>query len=185
MRQVKTPLYKQHPGRQAGAALIISLVILLAMTLIGVSSMDSAVLELKMAGTMQQQIVAMNRAEATLMVAETAIDNITTDGTTYNFETTGNGFYPPVNTLDLEQVDWAGISTEVGPVDSANSIDDDDKYVIEYLGIKPIPGETVKMDPNGAIVGGAVHTFRNTTRSASGRDVVRMVQSVYVTLGAP
>jgi hypothetical protein len=41
------------------------------------------------------------------------------------------------------------------------------------------------MDPNGGITGGAVHTFRNTTRSASGRDVVRMVQSIYVTLEAP
>ena len=47
------------------------------------------------------------------------------------------------------------------------------------------PGETVKMDPNGGITGGAVHTFRNTTRSASGRDVVRIVQSIYVTLNAP
>jgi type IV pilus assembly protein PilX len=173
------------PRRQKGAALIISLVILLAMTLIGVSSMDSAVLELKMAGTMQQQIVAMNRAEATLMAAEARIDLMTSDGATQNFEATDDGFYPSTNTLNLEQVNWSSISSEEGPVTSANSVDDDDAYVIEYLGVKPIPGETVKMDPNGGITGGAVHTFRNTTRSASGRDVVRIVQSIYVTLEAP
>lgn len=171
--------------RQTGAALIISLVILLAMTLIGVSSMDSAVLELKMAGTMQQQIVAMNRAEATLIDAESKIIEITTNGTTQNFETADDGFYPSVNALDLEHANWDGVATEAGPEDSDNSVDDDDQYVIEYLGVKPIPGETVKMDPNGGISGGAVHTFRNTTRSASGRDVVRIVQSVYVTLEAP
>ena len=62
---------RQH--KQGGAALIISLIILLAMTLIGVSSMDSAVLELRMAGTMQSQVVAMNRAEATLAAAEDRI----------------------------------------------------------------------------------------------------------------
>ena len=174
------------PSRQRGAALIVSLVILLAMTLIGVSSMDSAVLELKMAGTMQQQIVALNRAEATLMEAESIIDTITGDTAVHNFETTDDGFYPAVNSLDLEQVNWDGVDTEVyDDTYSDNGVDDDDQYIIEYLGIKPIPGETVKMDPNGGITGGAVHTFRNTTRSASGRDVVRIVQSIYVTLEAP
>ena len=137
------------------------------------------------AATMQQQIVAMNRAEATLMAAETRIDTITTDGATHNFETANDGFYPSVNALDLEQANWDAVDTEAGPLDTDNNVDDDDQYVIEYLGVKPIPGETVKMDPNGGITGGAVHTFRNTTRSASGRDVVRIVQSIYVTLEAP
>ena len=172
-------------GRQSGAVLMISLIILLAMTLIGVSSMNSAVLELKMAGTLQQQVVAMNRAEATLMAAEAAIVAMTSDSATKNFETDSDGFYPADNTLELEQANWDAIDSEDGPITSDNSVDDDDAYVIEYLGVKPIPGETVKMDPNGGITGGAVHTFRNTTRSVSGRDVVRIVQSIYVTLQAP
>ena len=61
---------------QAGAIMVLCLVILFSMTLIGVSSMDSAVLELKMSNTMQQQVVALNRAEATLQSAEDAIDAI-------------------------------------------------------------------------------------------------------------
>lgn len=172
-------------GRETGAVLIVSLLILFAMTLIGVSSMDTAVMELKMSSTMQQQVVAMNRAEATLQAAETRIDTITTDAGVWNFETGSDGLYPAINDLDLEQANWSDFSTEEGPVNSDNSVDDDDSYVIEYLGAKPIPGETVKMDPNGGIVGGAVHTFRNTTRSASGRSVVRIVQSIYVTLASP
>lgn len=172
-------------NRESGAVLIVALLILFAMTLIGVSSMDSAVMELKMSGTMQQQVVAMNRAEATLLTAETRIETITTDGSVWNFETTSDGLYPSVNTLDLEQANWSNVSTEAGPNNSDNNVDDDDKYVIEYLGMKPIPGETVAIDPNGGIIGGAVHTFRNTTRSASGRSVVRIVQSIYVTLASP
>ncbi len=185
MKPVKLCRTVVKSGRQTGAILIVSLLILFAMTLIGISSMDSAVMELKMASTMQQQVVAMNRAEATLQAAETRIDTITTDAGVWNFETASDGFYPATNTLDLEQADWSDFSVEEGPVHSDNSVDDDDSYVIEYLGAKPIPGETVKLDPNGGIAGGAVHTFRNTTRSASGRSVVRIVQSIYVTLASP
>ena len=174
-----------NPGRQRGAVLIISLIILLAMTLIGVSSMDSAIMELRMAGTMQQQVVAMNRAEATLLAAEDRIDTIIADGAKHNFESSGDGFYPSLSNLDLEQANWDSIDSEAGPLSTANNVDDDDAYVIEYLGVKPIPGESQVKDNNGDIVGGVVHTFRNTTRSSSGRDVVRIVQSVYVTLDAP
>ena len=185
MKNHRNAIHTRSSSRQSGAVLMVSLIILLAMTLIAVSSMESAVMELKMAGTMQQQVVEMNRAEATLKLAEARIETIVGDGSTWDFETESDGFFPSDNTLDLEQVDWAAVTTEVGPVNTADAVDDDDQYVIEYLGAKPIPGETVKMDPNGGIVGGAVHTFRNTTRSASGRGVVRIVQSIYVTLQAP
>jgi Tfp pilus assembly protein PilX len=172
-------------GRERGAVLIVALLILFAMTLIGVSSMDSAVMELKMSGTMQQQIVAMNRAEATLLTAEARIEAITNDGNQWNFETSKDGFYGATNTLDLEQANWDKVSTEAGPNDSDNNVDDDDAYVIEYLGAKTPGGDSAIEDPNPVIAGGAVHTFRNTTRSASGRSVVRIVQSIYVTNGAP
>ncbi|MCX2983205.1 hypothetical protein EYC98_20275 [Halieaceae bacterium IMCC14734] len=185
---MSTLLHKISPGqprREGGAALIISLIILLAMTLIGVSSMDSAIMELRMAGTMQQQVVAMNRAEATLLAAEDRINTMIADGAVHNFEATNDGFYPAVNNLNLEQADWDNIDSEAGPISTANNVDDDDAYVIEYLGAKPIPGESIVEDNDGNIIGGAVHTFRNTTRSSSGRDVVRIVQSVYVTLDSP
>jgi type IV pilus assembly protein PilX len=185
MKNGRNRMRTRRFARQTGAALIISLVILLAMTLIGVSSMDSAVLELKMAATMQQQIVALNRAEATLIDAEETIDAIVADPSPYNFETPDDGFYPAVNALDLEHANWDGVATEAGPEHTDNGLDDDDQYVIEYLGRMPIPGESVRMDPNGVIAGGMVYTFRNTTRSSSGRDVVRIVQSIYVTLDAP
>jgi type IV pilus assembly protein PilX len=172
-------------GRESGAILVISLLILLGMTLIGVSSMDSAIMELKMAATMQQQVVAMSRAEATLITAETTIDTLTSDGAVWNFETDSDGFYPGMNELDVAQADWSSFDAETGPVNTDDGVDNDDSYIIEYLGAKPIPGETVKKDTNGVIVGGAVHTFLNTSRSSSGRSVVRIVQSIYVTLAAP
>ena len=169
---------------QAGAIMVLCLVILFSMTLIGVSSMDSAVLELKMSNTMQQQVVALNRAEATLQSAEDAIDAITADAAVFDFDA-NDGFYPRNSGVTVEQADWSAVAAEDGPVTSDNNVDDDDAYVVEYLGEKPIPGETVAVDTNGRITGGVVHTFRNTTRSSSGRSVVRIVQSVYVTLNSP
>jgi type IV pilus assembly protein PilX len=172
-------------GRESGAVLIVSLLILLGMTLIGVSSMDSAVMELKMSSTMQQQVVAMNRAETTLLAAEARIDTMTTDGATWNFDVTTDGLYPNINTIDIAQADWSGFEAEPGPIFSDNAVDDDDTYVIEYVGMQVIPGGSRTQNNYGFAVGGEVHTFRNTTRSASGRSVVRIVQSVYVTVSAP
>jgi Tfp pilus assembly protein PilX len=165
--------------------MVLCLVILFAMTLIGVSSMDSAVLELKMSNTMQQQVVALNRAEATLQTAEDEIDVIVSDGTVYNFETENDGFYSRDSGVVVEQADWSAVTAEAGPVSTDNGVDDDDLFVVQYLGEKAIPGETVKVNTDGGIAGGSVHTFRNTTRSASGRSVVRIVQSIYVTLDSP
>jgi Tfp pilus assembly protein PilX len=164
--------------------MVLCLVILFSMTLIGISSMDSAVLELKMSNTMQQQVVALNRAEATLQTAEDAIDNIVTDGAVYNFGLTDDGFYPRDHGQVFEQADWSGIVAEDGPSATDNSVDDDDQYVVEYLGKKPVPGASAA-ESDKPIYGSEIHSFRNTTRSASGRSVVRIVQSIYVTNDSP
>ncbi len=50
-------------GRQRGAALIIGLVLLLALTVLGISGMNMSTLELTMAGNKQSQQQAFERAE--------------------------------------------------------------------------------------------------------------------------
>ena len=54
---------KQPPARQQGAALIISLVLLLALTVIGIGSMNKASLEQRMAGNMGDLNLAFNATE--------------------------------------------------------------------------------------------------------------------------
>ncbi|MCK5263286.1 MAG: pilus assembly protein PilX, partial [Gammaproteobacteria bacterium] len=46
------------PGRQAGVVLVMALVMLMVLTLIGVSSMSSSTLEMKVATNMQQHNTA-------------------------------------------------------------------------------------------------------------------------------
>jgi type IV pilus assembly protein PilX len=57
-------------ARQRGAILIFCLVFLLVLTMMGVSSMESAVLEERMAGNLQDQNAAFQAAETSLQTAE-------------------------------------------------------------------------------------------------------------------
>ncbi|HSN72358.1 MAG TPA: PilX N-terminal domain-containing pilus assembly protein, partial [Steroidobacteraceae bacterium] len=72
---VKTSARSLH-GRQRGAALIIGLVLLLILTLLAVAGMNTATLELQMAGNEQYQQRAFE-------AAETAIEQAIETGT-YN-----------------------------------------------------------------------------------------------------
>lgn len=60
-------------NRQQGMALLISLVFLLLLTLIGVSSMQNATLQEKMAGSVTLRNQSFQLAEATLRMGESAV----------------------------------------------------------------------------------------------------------------
>jgi type IV pilus assembly protein PilX len=165
---------------QSGVSILVAMVMLLVLTLIGVSSMNSALVELKMAGSMQQQGIALNRADELLRVGELNIDGILNDPAAFDFAADGDGYYVNSDNIDVNDIDWAaqGLATIEGA--TANDI-----YITEYLGAKPIPGESVKVGTDGRIIGGAVHTFRITTRSTTGKNAVRLVQSIYVSTAPP
>ncbi len=62
--------YKLAAKPQSGAALIVSLIILVVLTLIGVTSMSSTIMEEKMAGGVRSQNMAFQAAEAALRSGE-------------------------------------------------------------------------------------------------------------------
>jgi type IV pilus assembly protein PilX len=57
---------KQHIQKQQGAVLVMALVMLTVLTLIGVSSMSSSTLELKVASNTQQHDIAFNAAQTVI-----------------------------------------------------------------------------------------------------------------------
>jgi len=168
------------PASQRGVSLIVALVMLIVLTLIGVSSMNTAIVELKMAGSAQQQGIALNRANELLRVGEEDVLAIVTNPAAFDFTTTGDGYYFKDDAINVHQIDWAGQS-----LDSIAGTNANDSYVTEYLGPMEIPGESIKVATDGRIVGGAVHTFRITSRSATGKSALRLVQSIYVTSAPP
>ena len=171
---------KAGPGRQRGVSLIVAMVMLIVLTLIGVSSMNTAIVELKMAGSSQQQGIALNRANELLRVGEDRVTEIVDETAAFNFSTPDDGYYSKAVNIDVHSIHWA----EEG-LDSVQGADANETYIVEYLGDEAIPGESKKEGTDGRIIGGAVHTFRITSRSAAGKSAVRLVQSIYVTESPP
>ena len=79
---------------QQGAVLIVSLLILLIMTIMGVSAMQSSTLEEKMASNERDRNVAFQSAEVGMRQAQTYIDSLATTG---GF-TDANGLYSSIST---------------------------------------------------------------------------------------
>ena len=78
---------------QKGVSIMVAMVMLLVLTLLGVSSMNSSIVELKIATSKQQQGIALNRAEELLRVSETNIDAILANPAAFDFASAGDGYY--------------------------------------------------------------------------------------------
>jgi type IV pilus assembly protein PilX len=65
--------YQTAPGAQRGMALLMSLVFLLLLTLIGISSMQNATLQEKMAGGLWLRNQSFQAAEMALRIGESAV----------------------------------------------------------------------------------------------------------------
>ncbi len=76
-------------NRQKGAAIFIALIMLLVMTIIGITASQTTTLEEKMAGNLRDQTVALQAGEAVLRATETWIDNLTDEPTTVTSCTSG------------------------------------------------------------------------------------------------
>ena len=172
--------------RQGGAVLVVSLILLLVLAVVGISTMGTAIFEIRMASTQQQEEQALRRAERTLLTAETAVDALINTATPFEFTSSGDQFYLVTENINPRAVDWSQIpNTGAGPVTSDNSQDDDDAYVVQYIGERAIPGETLNVDTRAPIKGGSAYLFRNTTRSASGKNAVRILESYYASEDPP
>ena len=77
------------PQRQRGAVLAIGLLILVVMTLIGVTGMSTSGLQLKMASNLKDWHIAFQAVEAGLRDGETDVASGRTDGTDNNCSTFG------------------------------------------------------------------------------------------------
>ncbi|VVM47683.1 hypothetical protein PS645_00588 [Pseudomonas fluorescens] len=87
----------KSPVSQRGMALLVSLVFLLLLTLIGISSMQNATLQEKMAGSVTLRNQSFQIAEAALRIGESAVQL-----ETYNLAPcSGNQCLPPTDALTL------------------------------------------------------------------------------------
>lgn len=152
------PMVYHSAVRQRGAVLIVGLLILLVMTVLGVTAMGNSTLQERMANNNRQQQIAFQSAEAALRAAETYLANTVNSVTalTVNFNSaapltglyaeraprTGMATYPLPAGFDIyDDNDWlaAGNTVEVTTVSSVNRRP---RYIIEYVGrVGPPPND--------------------------------------------
>jgi type IV pilus assembly protein PilX len=155
---------------QRGAALVVSLILLLVLTILGVTAMNSSILQGFMASSYQQQTRTLAEAENVLLEGEWDVEDLVqtgVDGRTYFINLALNPEDEfPVTVLDQA---WP-----------------DNEFVIEYMGEFQIPGESVAV--GSGFEDSVVHIFRVSARerrSDDERGALRIVQSLYVTLAGP
>src|SRR5210317_476116 len=103
-RKFNTGSGKAGPDRQRGVSLLVAMVMLIVLTLIGVSSMNTAIVELKMAGSSQQQGLALNRANEMLRVGEDDIIAIVNNPAPFNFAAGGDGYYITADNINVQNI---------------------------------------------------------------------------------
>ena len=170
------------PGHyQQGAVLVISLLLLLIMTLIGVTTMSTTSLEEKMAGNMRDKNVALQAAEAALEDGEAWLAPLGSQPA----ETTTCGAPPcdvwALNTLpDLSsqsQSWWLSNGREYGAAGSKdiNDVNTDPRYILEAQSFVPDALDMGQNPPTGKSI------YRVTAHGTGGSDDAQVIlQTTFV-----
>lgn len=164
---------------ERGAALITSLLFLLVLSLLGLVSMRSSILEERMAGNMSNRNLAFQAAEAALRDAEYYLESITLptfDGT--------NGLYPVPTvggTPRWETINWSGIDSRT--ISGENTIDgvaSPPRYIIEELAEVTSSGPK-SLKPTRRGNPSKSKAYRITARGVGGDgSAVVILQSTYI-----
>ncbi len=151
--------------QQQGAALIISLIVLLVLTILGVQSMQTSVLEERMAGNFKDKRQAFEAAEAGLKAAEAFI-NLQTAPPVADANGS-NGVYSFGAANVRSSSFWSNVSTQ----NSFGGLAEGPRYVIEERGQQAGSGQSRNAEI-GAITktsfNGSSYGYRITARGVGG-----------------
>jgi type IV pilus assembly protein PilX len=163
------------PAAQRGAALVISLILLLVMSLIGVTAMQSATMQERMAGNTRDRHLAFQAAEAALREAETFLNN---SPALPDF-TNENGLYQGA-AANLPR--WHGTAQRPGngaiqaTADLGGAVARAPEYFIEELRDIILPGTETEVPPPPT----SISFYRVTARGFGGtQDAVVVLTTIY------
>lgn len=149
---------------------MVSLLLLLVITLLGITSMQTSLLEERMAGNQRHRAQAFQEAESALRAAEKSIVLETTNATVLDPAQPDDPFHP-YGSIEPAVFDWSGF---------AHHDNGSQHYVVEYLGCRDISGNSAKMGTKPCQSASGLYLFRAWGRGASG-SAVRVLRSHYVT----
>ncbi len=169
---IKTTLHHRFPCKrsQAGAALAISLIMLLLLTIIGITAMQSTTMQEQMAGNARERNSAFQFTEAALREGENDLTSASIGP--FSSTTTSTGLY----LSKTSGTDWWDLSTTWASSGSVAGALGDSNYIIEQL--PPVSASGGSLE---AGLPGLTLYYRVTARGtigATGTAVV-MLQSTY------
>ncbi|MCK4951762.1 MAG: hypothetical protein KAS48_08080 [Gammaproteobacteria bacterium] len=183
-------------SRQQGAVLVISLIILLIMTMLGVTAMRSTIMEEKMAGNMRDRSMALQASEAAIRAAETLIEGLaTTSAFTDTVESDGlfegrgdqTNYNSPLPNTDgsvkgyTDAAFWANgyaKTLEAYSSGTVGGVSTQPRYFIEYLGDTESGGSSSLNQGQGAgslKSSSDISMFRITSRGTGGSDNAHVI----------
>ena len=168
---------KNRKSHQRGLVLFMSLVMLLLLTVLGVSSFQTTAVQFRMARSVDDINLAFQSAEAALLDGE---ENV--EGSGY---VGGNGYYQKVDSGQVPNwasIDWGTDSNSIAGTTGIEGVAEPARYIIEYVRqVKAAEDSLNLANINEEIGTGGTSIYRVTARGSGfgeGRAVV-MVQSHY------
>ncbi len=166
-------------SRQRGAALLVGLVLLLILTILGISSLNDTVVQNKMSGAMQDTNSALQAADSAVREAEAYIDGLTTLAGFVN----SSGLYTEGNAPSpYDSTTWTG--TVSATASGTHGQGTNPRYFIELMGdvnennSNTSVNITTYSHESGA---GQLKGFRIVARATGGSGTAqRIVESYYV-----
>jgi type IV pilus assembly protein PilX len=174
--------------RDRGAALIVALLLLLVMTILGVTAMNSSIMQGFMSASYQQQTVTLSGVENVVFAGERTVEAIVDPNSIievkdldYFINLTDPNLVTTWRASDASTGNWSLAETVAQTI---GTLDVFGQYMIEYMGEFEVPGESIA--EGGGFEDSRIHVFRVSARGAEdGRGSLRIVQTFYVTLRGP
>ena len=158
----KTFIYRQ----QRGAVLIISLIMLLVLTLLGVTSMRTTVLEEKMAGNLRDKNTAFQAAETALRDGEALINTLVA---TSSFDGTNGRLGSADTDPDFFNMTWSD-SNSIEYSGTMTGVTTQPRYILKF--VKQVSSDSGSLKVSGYGDGGTntVNNFRVTAKGTGKSD---------------
>jgi type IV pilus assembly protein PilX len=172
-----------HNKQQSGMVLVVSLIILISLTMLGVTSMQATRTEVSMAGNLRESGITFNAAEAGLRNAEAFIMNSASKNV---FADPANGLFDKIDEdpdySDIASWDGTGATGAQDASTSLSLVYEQPKFIVKYLGDRA-QNEVAAVNIGGygsGQPGTIVSNFRVTARgTGQAGNAYRYVQSYY------
>ena len=171
--------YQSKSLFQQGAVLFVGLIMLLVMSLIAITGMQSATLEERMAGNTRDNMIAFQAAEAALKAGESLLESGTltldlfdNDGSDGLYDNTYDKIWSEINWTDSDSRTYSGFNP--------SNVSTPPRFVIQRIAETQVAPKVLLENYGEGDVSKTVQLFRLTSRGTGGSNNTAVVlQSVY------